>query len=49
MIIDVALYQRILDELEELDTIRAYDEAKAEKDEVVPLSDALREIEDERP
>lgn len=38
-------YERILEELEELESIRAYDAAKASKDEVIPLEQAIREIE----
>ena len=42
-------YQKLLEELEELEAIRAYDAAKASGDEVVPLEQALAEIEKDRP
>jgi len=41
-------YRAMLAELEELDAIRAYDAAKAAKDEAVPFEQAVREIEQER-
>jgi hypothetical protein len=37
-------WQRVLAELEELDDIRAYDEAKAAPQEATPLSDVAREL-----
>jgi hypothetical protein len=36
------------EELEELDDIRAYDEAKAQPSEPVPFKQAVREIQDRR-
>jgi PHD/YefM family antitoxin component YafN of YafNO toxin-antitoxin module len=46
--LDIEEYERLLEELEELDDIRAYDEAKAEiqreGDEAIPLEQAMREI-----
>ncbi len=41
-------YQRLLEELEELECIRAYDAAKASKDEVIPFEQAIAEIEQTR-
>jgi hypothetical protein len=32
---------------EELEAVRAYDEAKSSTDEAIPLAQAIREIEDE--
>ena len=37
-------WQKIKEELEELDDIRAYDEAKAKPSEPVPFDEAMREI-----
>lgn len=37
-------WERILEEIEELDAIRAYDEAKSRPSEPVPLDDAVKEI-----
>lgn len=47
VIIDIDEYRRILAELEEIESIRAYDAAKASKDEVIPFDQAVREIEEE--
>jgi PHD/YefM family antitoxin component YafN of YafNO toxin-antitoxin module len=48
VILDIQEYERLLEELEVLEDIRAYDEAKAAlergEDEVIPLDQALREI-----
>jgi hypothetical protein len=49
VLLDIADYQRLLEELEELEAIRAYDAAKASGDEVLPLEQALAEIEKDRP
>jgi hypothetical protein len=38
-------YRRLLEELEELESIRAYDAAKASKDEMIPFEQATAEIE----
>lgn len=37
-------WEEIVAELEELDDIRAFDEAKASSDEVIPFAQAVREI-----
>lgn len=42
-------YRKLLAELEELESIRAYDAAKASKDEAIPFDQAVREIERDRP
>lgn len=44
VLLDITEYEKILDELEELDSIRAYDEAKASNDEVIPFDQAIKEI-----
>lgn len=41
-------YEKMLDEIEELDEIRAYDKAKASRDEAIPFDRATREIEKKR-
>jgi len=48
VILDWDAYQTLLEELEELDAIRAYDAAKASADEVIPFEQAMREIENRR-
>ncbi|MBA3610668.1 MAG: hypothetical protein H0W54_04535 [Rubrobacter sp.] len=48
VILTIEDFERLLEELEELDDIRAYDEAKLEiereGDEAIPLQQAMREI-----
>ena len=46
--LDIKTYNHMVEELEELDDIRAFDEAKAEKDEAIPFEHAVREIERKR-
>jgi hypothetical protein len=38
-------YNKMMEQLEEIDDIRAYDAAKAEEDEVIPFDQAVNEIE----
>ena len=49
VLLNIEDYQKLLEELEELEAIRAYDAAKASGDEVLPLEQALAEIEKDRP
>ena len=48
VLLDIGDYRRILDELEELEAIHAYDAAKASGDEAIPFEQAIEEIERER-
>ncbi len=48
VLLPVAEWERIVEELDELDDIRAYDEAKAGPQEAVLLDQAVREIEEGR-
>lgn len=48
VILDIADYEKLLEEIEELESIRAYDAAKASGDESIPFSQAVDEIEQER-
>ena len=48
VIIDIQRYQKILEELEELEAIRAYDLAKASGDKAIPFEEAVKEIESKR-
>ncbi|MBF0458160.1 MAG: hypothetical protein HQK99_09725 [Nitrospirae bacterium] len=48
VIFSIEDYEKLLKEFEELECIRAYDAAKASGDEVIPLDQALREIEEAR-
>ena len=45
VILDIDDYKKLLEELEELECIRAYDLAKASNDEVIPFEQAIAEIE----
>ena len=48
VVLPLQQYKRILDELEELESIRAYDEAKSSGDEAIPFEQAVDEIEQQR-
>ncbi|MDA2934079.1 hypothetical protein MYX82_07020 [Acidobacteria bacterium AH-259-D05] len=48
VLLDIEDYQKILRELEELETIRAYDTAKSSGEEAVPFEEAVAEIERSR-
>ena len=48
VVISIEDYEKMLDELEELADIRAYDEAKASGETPIPLEEALAEIRRER-
>jgi len=48
VMLDVTEYEEILTELEELDSIRAYDSAKACHEPAVPFEQAVAEIEKDR-
>jgi hypothetical protein len=48
VVLDIADYQRLLEELEELECIRAYDAAKADTDELISFEQAVAEIEQNR-
>jgi hypothetical protein len=41
-------YNKLLDQLEDIDDIRTYDAAKAEDDEIIPFDQAISEIEIKR-
>ena len=48
VLLDIAEYEQMVEQLEELESIRAYDLAKASGDDAVPFEQAVREIERER-
>ena len=45
VILPIDDYRKLLEELEELESIRAYDAAKSSGDEAIPFERAVREIE----
>jgi PHD/YefM family antitoxin component YafN of YafNO toxin-antitoxin module len=48
VLLSIEDYQHLLEELEELESIRAYDAAKASGDEAIPFEQAVAEVEQER-
>ncbi len=48
VVLPLRQYKQILVELEELEAIRAYDEAKSSADEAIPFEQAIEEIERQR-
>ena len=42
-VLPIRKYQLLLEELEELEDIRAYDKAKAKKEKPLPLRDAIQQ------
>jgi hypothetical protein len=48
VLIDMAHYRRLLADLEELESIRAYDAAKAAKGKAIPFERAVKQIERSR-
>ena len=49
VVVDIKRYRELLEAHEELEAVRAFDAAKDSADEVIPFSQAVREIEAERP
>jgi hypothetical protein len=48
IIISLRDYKKMLDDIEELESIRAYDAAKSSGDERIPFGQAIAEIEKKR-
>jgi PHD/YefM family antitoxin component YafN of YafNO toxin-antitoxin module len=48
VLLDVNYYHQLLEALDEVESIRAFDEAKASGDEIIPFSQATQEIERQR-
>ena len=48
VILPIEKYNDMLEQLEELEDIKAYDAAKASDDEVIPFDQAVKEIEKKR-
>ena len=49
VLLDIGEYNAMLGALEQLESIRAYDEAKESGDDTVPFDEAVAEIEQHRP
>jgi len=48
VLLEIAEYQSMLEQLEELESIRAYDLAKASGEKTIPFEQAVQEIERDR-
>ncbi|HSS47303.1 MAG TPA: hypothetical protein VLX28_00020 [Thermoanaerobaculia bacterium] len=48
VVLDIVEYKKILEDVEELEAIRAFDAAKASGDEAIPFEQAVAEIEKSR-
>lgn len=48
VLLDIERYSELLKAQEELESIRAYDEAKASGDDAIPFAQAVKEIEGAR-
>jgi len=48
VVLGISEYEKLLDELDELDAIKAYDAAKASGEDSIPFEDAFTEIEKNR-
>jgi hypothetical protein len=48
VVLDIKLYEELVEAWEDLDDIRAFDEAEAEGGEEIPFEQAVREIEEVR-
>ena len=48
ILLDIEEYNKLLEELEELESIRAFDAAKSSGDEAIPVDQAVAEIEKQR-
>ena len=46
ILLPISEWEEVMDELEELDDIRAYDEAKASSQDSIPFEQAVREIQE---
>ena len=45
VLLDIEEYQKLLQRVEELESLKAYDAAKASQDEAIPFEQAIEEIE----
>ena len=45
VVLEIGAYQKLLEELEELESIRAYDQAKSRDDEAIPFEQVIKKIE----
>ena len=48
VLLPIEKYNSMLEKLEEIEDIKAYDAAKASNDEIIPFDEAIKEIEEKR-
>jgi len=48
VLLDIQDYEQLLEALEELEAVRAYDQAKSAQSEAIPFEQAVEEIEGKR-
>jgi hypothetical protein len=48
VVLDIREYQALIDDLEELEAVRAYDAAKASDEKAIPFEQAIEDIERHR-
>jgi len=48
VLLDIEEYKNLMEELEELESIRVYDAAKSSGEEAIPFEQAIKEIEKQR-
>ncbi|CAN5637678.1 hypothetical protein BH23BAC4_BH23BAC4_07070 [soil metagenome] len=48
VLIGLERYRQLLEAVEEIEALRAYDDAQASRDEAIPFEEAVREIEQVR-
>ena len=48
VLLDIAAYRQLLNKLEELESLYAFDQAEDSEDEAIPLEQAIAEIEQQR-
>ncbi|HYL47136.1 MAG TPA: hypothetical protein VEU52_08910 [Candidatus Limnocylindrales bacterium] len=48
VVLDIKLYEKLMEELEELEDIRAYDAAKSSGDTPIPFKEVIKNIQNSR-
>ncbi len=44
VILSIEVYKKLLEELEELEELKLYDEAKSSENEILPFDEAMKEL-----
>ena len=48
VVLEISEYEKLMDDLEELESVRAYDTTRSSTDEAIPFEQAVSEIENNR-